>query len=138
MSNGSASRSWGLALLRIVVGVVFLMHGGQKFFMGFHNVAGFLSSVGIPLPTLAAIVLTLVEFLGGTALILGVLTRYFAVLLAVDMLVAIITVHAKHGFFAGNGGMEFPLVLFASAINLVCAGAGALSIDGMRKKKTDV
>lgn len=136
MNNGSATKSWGIALLRIVVGITFLMHGGQKLFMGFQNVAGFLGSVGIPLPTLAGVVLTLVEFVGGIALILGLLTRYAAALLAVDMLVAIITVHAKNGFFASSGGVEFPLLLLVANINLILAGAGALGIDTLRRKKT--
>jgi len=136
MSNGSGLQSSGLAALRIVVGVIFLMHGGQKLFMGFHNVAGFLGSLGIPLPTLAAIVLTLVEFVGGIALVLGFLTRYAAALLVIDMLVAIITVHAKNGFFTSKGGVEFPLLLLVANISLALAGAGALGVDTLRKKKT--
>src|SRR5215475_11468550 len=80
MSNSSdVLRSWGLTLLRVAVGVIFVAHGGQKFFMGFSNVAGFLGGIGIPYPTGAAILLTAVEFLGGLALIGGVLTRYVAV-----------------------------------------------------------
>ena len=136
MSNGSGLQSCGLAALRIVVGVIFLMHGGQKFGMGFHNVAGFLGSLGIPLPTLAAIVLTLAESFGGIALILGLLTRYAAALLAIDILVALITFHIKNGFFAQSGGVEFPLLLLVANINLVLAGAGALGVDTLRKKKT--
>lgn len=135
MSNGSGLRQWGLMLLRLVVGVIFLMHGGQKFSWGFHNVAGFLGSLGIPLPIPAAIVLTLVEFVGGIALILGLLTRYAAALLCVDTIVALIVYHAKNGFFVPNG-VEFPLLLLVANINLVLAGAGALSIDTVRKKKT--
>jgi putative oxidoreductase len=136
MSNGSGLQSCGLAALRVVVGVIFLMHGGQKLFMGFHNVAGFLGSLGIPSPTLAAIGLTAVEFVGGIALILGLLTRYAAALLSIDMLVAIIAVHAKNGFFTSKGGMEFPLLLLVANLNLVLAGAGALGVDTLRKKKT--
>lgn len=135
MSNGSGLRSWGVTLLRLVVGVIFLVHGGQKFSMGFHNVAGFLGSLGIPMPTFAAIVVTLVEFIGGMALILGMLTRYAAALLCVDMLVALITYHAKNGFFVPKG-VEFPLLLLAANINLVLAGGGALGIDTLRKKRT--
>ena len=136
MNSGSGLQSCGLAALRIVVGVTFLMHGGQKLFMGFHNVAGFLGSLGIPQPTLAAIVLTLVEFVGGIALILGLLTRYAAALLSIDMLVAIITVHAKNGFFSSKGGVELPLLLLVANIDLMLAGAGALGVDTLRKKKT--
>lgn len=134
MSNGSGLQSCGRAILRVVVGVIFVMHGGQKLSMGFHNVAGFLGSLGIPLPTLAAIVLTLVEFLGGIALILGLLTRYAAALLALDMLVALITYHVKNGFFVPKG-VEFPLLLLAANLYLLLAGAGSMAIDTLRRKK---
>lgn len=133
MSNGSGLRSWGIALLRVTVGVIFLMHGGQKLFMGFHNVAGFLGSLGIPWPNLAAIVLTAVEFLGGIALILGLLTRCATTLLAIDMLVALLTYHVKNGFFLPKG-VEFPMLLLVANINLMLAGAGALGVDTLRKK----
>lgn len=133
MNTGSGLRSWGLTLLRVVVGVIFVMHGWMKLSMGFHNVAGFLGSLGIALPTLAAVVLTIVEFVGGIALILGVLTRYVATLLAIDMLVALIVVHIKNGFFSPKG-IEFPLLLLVANINLILAGGGALSVSGWRKK----
>jgi len=133
MSAGSNLRSWGLTLLRVVVGVIFVMHGWQKLSMGFQNVAGFLGSVGVPAPTVAAVVLTLVEFVGGIALILGVLTRYVAALLAFDMLVALMAVHIKGGFFSPKG-VEFPLLLLVANINLILAGGGALSVSGFPKK----
>jgi len=135
MNSGSGLQSCGLAALRIVVGVIFLMHGGQKLFMGFHNVAGFLGSLGIPQPTLAAIVLTLVEFVGGIALILGLCTRYAAALLSIDMLVALIAYHVKNGFFMPNG-VEYPMLLLVANINLMLAGAGAMGVDTLRKKQT--
>ena len=133
MSNGSGLQSWGIALLRVIVGIIFLMHGGQKLFMGFQNVAGFLGSLGIPLPNLGAIVLTAVEFLGGIALILGLLTRCAAALLTIDMLVALLTYHVKNGFFLPKG-VEFAMLLLAANITLMLAGAGALSVDTLRKK----
>ena|ERR1700736_5080751 len=123
MSNGSDLRSWGITLLRIVVGAVFVAHGWQKLSWGFHNVAGFLSSVGIPYPTIAAVVLTVVELLGGLALIAGVLTRYVAVALAFDMAVAIITYHIHNGFFMPKG-IEYPMVPLAANLSLVLCGGG--------------
>ena len=127
MSNSEMLRSWGTTLLRIVVGAVFVAHGGQKLFMGFTNVADFLATAGIPYSTVAAVVLTLVELLGGLALIFGVLTRYVAVVLAFDMAVALITVHSKYGFFMPNG-VEYPMVLLAANLNFVFSGGGAAEL----------
>jgi len=64
--------SCGLTILRIVVGIVFLVHGWQKITaMGFHGTAGMFGQIGIPLPTISSAVVILVEFLGGIALILA-------------------------------------------------------------------
>jgi putative oxidoreductase len=134
MTNGSDMRSWGITVLRVVVGVVFLMHGGQKFFMGFHNVAGFLASLRIPLPQAAAIALTLLEFFGGMALVLGLFTRTVALLLAFDMAVAVLLVHLKKGFFS-PAGFEFPLTLLAATLCLAFSGSGVASVDRMIGRK---
>jgi putative oxidoreductase len=121
-------QSWGLTVLRVTVGIVFLVHGYQKLFtFGFHGVAAMLGHMGIPLPAFFAVAVTLVEFVGGLLLIVGVATRIAAAFVAVDMLVAILFVHAKHGFF-NPGGVEFPLTLLAASICLVLAGGGALSL----------
>lgn len=124
------SQACGLAVLRIVVGVVFFVHGYQKLFkLGIHGVAGFFGHTGIPLPVVAATIVTLVEFVGGILLITGLATRIPAALNAVDMIVAILAVHLKHGFYSSNGGYEFPLTLLAATVCLVLAGGGAASLD---------
>lgn len=126
-------QSWGLALLRIVVGIVFLAHGYQKVFkFGFHGVAAMFGHIGIPLPAFFAIVVMLVEFVGGILLILGLGTRIAAAFIAVDMLVAILVVHLKNGFFNPTG-FEFPLTLLAAAICLVLAGGGAISLKSVSR-----
>ena len=67
---------WGMLPLRIAVGLVFLMHGGQKFFVfGLSGTADIMAKLGIPLPTLAAAVVITVELLGGLAILLGVFAR---------------------------------------------------------------
>jgi putative oxidoreductase len=131
MADGTKWQSCGLAVLRIVVGVVFAMHGWQKIHV-FHlaGVTGMLSHLGIPMPTVSAVILITVEFLGGILLITGLATRGPAVLLAVDMIVAIITVHMKHGFFVQTGGYEFPLTLLAALICLAISGGGSFSRKG--------
>jgi putative oxidoreductase len=128
MSNGTELlRSWGITLLRVTVGAVFVAHGGQKFFMGFHNVAEFLGGLGIPQPTAAAIILTAVEFFGGLAMVLGILTRYIAITLAFDMAVAIVMFHWSNGFFMPNG-IEFPMVLLVANVTLILAGGGSAEL----------
>jgi putative oxidoreductase len=121
--------SWGITAIRVVVGIVFLMHGGQKLFVwGFGAVAAYMARVGIPAPMAAAVVVTLVEFLGGLALLLGLFTRWAAIPLAVNMAVAIITVHLRNGFFLPNG-YEFALTLLGANVALVLLGSGGASVD---------
>jgi putative oxidoreductase len=130
--NGDPVSRWqgrGITVLRLAVGVVFLAHGGQKLFVwGFGNVAAFMGQIGIPAAMLAAIVVTVVEFFGGLALALGLYARWAAALLAIDMLVAILTVHLPGGFFL-PAGVEFALTLFAANVALVLLGSGKLSVD---------
>jgi putative oxidoreductase len=124
---GGKLQSWGLTVLRVVVGAVFLAHGYQKVFkFGHHGVTGMLGHMGVPLPSVFAAVLMLLEFVGGILLIAGVAVRVVAALLAVEMIVAILLVHLKNGFF-NPGGVEFPLTLFAGAVCLALAGGGAFS-----------
>jgi putative oxidoreductase len=137
MAGGlTLAQGWGIAVLRVVVGIVFLVHGGQKLFVwGFSTVAGFFGQVGIPLPLLAAIVVTLVEFLGGLALVAGLFTRWAAIPLAINMLGAMLTVHLKAGFFLPDG-YEFVLTLLAANVALVLLGSGEASVDKLFGKFT--
>jgi len=139
MTTNPKLESWGIALLRVVVGIVFLAHGSQKLFVyGIHNVSGMFAHMGIP--AFLATVVALVEFAGGLALVLGLGTRIAAALIAIDMLGAIALVHAKNGFFMPNG-LEFPMTLCAANIALVLTGPGALAIDclfGRNDRRSDI
>src|SRR4051794_7395646 len=124
-----------LALLRVVLGVTFILHGGQKLFVfGFDGVTGAFGQMGIPAPGFFGPFVAFVEFFGGIAITLGLLTRLAALGIGSTMVVAILTVHLKAGFF-NPGGVEFPLSLLASAIALVIAGAGAYSVDAVVGKR---
>lgn len=124
---------WAPLPLRVVVGLVFVVHGGQKLFaFGLAGTAGFLGSLGIPLPTVAAVALIAVELLGGLALLVGAFTRVAALLLAADMLGAALLVHLPKGFFLPDG-VEFVLTLLGGTLTLAGTGPGMLSVDGVRR-----
>lgn len=130
MNNTKSTQDWGLLVLRLVVGLVFAVHGAQKLFLfGIGGTTGFMGSLGIPLPQVAAIIVILVELVGGLALLIGLGTRYVAALLAVDMVVALVTVHLANGFFVDGGGAEFVLVLLAAALFFALHGGGTLAVD---------
>lgn len=126
--------SIGLLVLRVILGVIFVGHGAQKLFGSFGGpgISGFakaLEGMGVKPAGPMAILAGLAEFVGGLLMILGFLTPLAAVALVVVMVMAVLTVHLKNGFFATNGGYEFNLALAAMALALLLQGAGAYSID---------
>lgn len=134
------SRNVDLALLvlRLVVGIVFVMHGGQKFFVyGLSGATQAFGGMGIPMPAVTAPLVAIVELGGGLALIFGLLTRLAGLGLAIDMLGAILMVHLKNGFFNPTG-FEFPLTLLAVSAALAIAGAGAYSVDAAIARRRGV
>ncbi|ULH14529.1 DoxX family protein [Deinococcus sp. KNUC1210] len=119
----------GLTVLRVIVAIIFLVHGYQKFFLlGLGNTGTFFGSVGIPLPQEAALLVAALEILGGLLILLGVLTRLMAFLLIFDPLVAMFTVHLPKGFFASDGGYEFVLLLVMCCVVLVISGPGRYAL----------
>jgi len=121
----------GLAFLRVVVGAIFVAHGGQKLFVfGFDGVAGAFGQMGIPMAGIIGPFVALVEFFGGLALVTGLLTRIASLGLLSTMVVAILKVHLPNGFFAPTG-IEFPLSLLGSTAMIALTGAGSLSLDGI-------
>ena len=89
--TGARFAKWGMLPLRIVVGLVFLMHGAQKLFVfGLGGTADIMGKLGLPLPAVSAAVVIAVELLGGLAILLGVFARLAGALLAFEMVVAIL------------------------------------------------
>jgi putative oxidoreductase len=126
-----------LTILRVVTGIIFVAHGGQKLFVsGLDGVVGGFTQMGIPMAGLVGPVVALLEFFGGIALIFGLLTRLVSLGLAFNMLGAMTLVHAPAGFFLPSG-IEFTLMLFAASAVLVLAGAGAFSVDGIIARRRD-
>jgi len=128
----SSLQSLGLLLIRVVVGVVFVAHGWQKLAVdGLAATQAGFAGMGIPLASVAAPVAAVTEIAAGAALIVGFATRVAAVLLAVTAVVAIVAVHLPNGFFSTTGGIEYVLVLAATAIALALTGPGRLALDAL-------
>ena len=128
--NQSTLTTTALTILRLIAGFLFAAHGWQKF--NEWTIAGTQASfakMGVPAAELAAPAVATLELVGGIALILGVLTRVFAALLAVDMLGALFLVHASAGVFAATGGYELVLLLAAAALAVALVGAGKVLVD---------
>ena len=124
----------GALALRVPIGIIFAAHGAQKLFgwfggYGLEGTGQFFGSVGLNPGYLMALLAGAAEFFGGLALVFGLLVRPAAAALSFVMLVAIFAVHWNKGFFAGSGGYEFALALFAASLALVFSGAGRLSAD---------
>ena len=140
MLNGygetSSIAAYGPAVLRLALAAVFIAHGAQKLFGiwgggGLSGTTAFFTQLGLEPAYPLAIVAAVVEFGGGLLLLFGAYTVITALLLAVDMAVAIWNVHLASGFFLPNG-YEFNLTLIGALVCLMLTGAGALSIDARR------
>lgn len=119
---------YGLFLLRLALGVMFIAHAWLKF--GVFTMTGFEGFLGqVGLPTLLAWPIVLAELLGGAALILGVYSRLVALAL-LPVLLGALVIHAPSGwvFNAPNGGWEYPAFLAIAALVQALAGDGAFAL----------
>lgn len=120
-----------LLILRVASAMVFLYHGSAILFGAFggpgpQKFAGFLHA-----PAIVGYLVGLAQFLGGLAVLLGVLIRVGAVCIIIVMLGAIFLVHLPHGFDVTKGGVEFALTQLLIALALLLTGAGRYSLSGI-------
>jgi putative oxidoreductase len=125
---------YGLSVVRILVGVIFMAHGAQKLFglfggYGLEGTGQWMESIGLAPGYLMALLSGSAEFFGGLALVVGLLVRPAALALAVTLVVAIFSVHINNGLFMSNNGYEFALALLAGSVAVLIEGAGRLSLD---------
>jgi putative oxidoreductase len=119
---------YGITLLRLVIGIVFLVHGAQKWFI--YGPAGTVAALGqLGIPAIGAYAAMTAEFLCGILLIIGLFTRFAVVPLMGVMLGALFSVHIRNGFFIQSGGFEYVLTLLAGLVALLLAGPGTLAVD---------
>ena len=125
---------FGLSVVRILVGVIFMAHGAQKLFglfggYGLEGTGQWMESIGLTPGYLMALLSGSAEFFGGLALVVGLLARPAALALTVTLVVAIFSVHIGNGLFMSNNGYEFALALMAGTLAVLIEGAGRLSLD---------
>lgn len=121
-------------VLRLVLGISFLLHGIAKFQGGIANTAGWFDSIGIP--GVIAYAVAVIEVAGGIALIVGLGTRVVSIILGILMLGAIFTAKLPAGFL-GNGtgaGYELDIAFLAIAIFLAVNGSKMFALDGVLSK----
>ncbi|GGA05933.1 oxidoreductase [Paenibacillus marchantiophytorum] len=126
----------GLLVIRLVVGLSFVGHGAQKLFGWFggygpKGTGGWMESIGIKPGVAMAVIAGLMEFVGGLLFAAGLGTVVAAALIAMTMIVSIVKIHGKNGYWATAGGYEYNMLLLAIAVAVAIMGAGTYSIDAL-------
>jgi putative oxidoreductase len=117
-------------LMRVVIGIILLMHGWVKVFtQGPAAVAGFMARQGLQPGIAFAYAAIFLETVGAVCLIIGLLTRFFAAALAIEMAIALLVVHLAKGFAVGQGGYEYVLLIGIVLLMIAIRGGGPYSVD---------
>ena len=125
---------FGMLVARVIVGSGMAAHGAQKAFgafggPGLEKAAGFMKTLGFEESDRAAAAAAYTELVCGVLIAAGLLGPIGPAMLIADMGVAAATVHAEHGFFASNNGVEVPLLYATAALALAAGGYGKCSVD---------
>jgi len=126
----------GILLVRGLFGTAIAAHGAQKVFgwfggYGLKGTGGFFEGLGFRPGVAFAAAAGLSELGGGVLLTLGLFTPFGAAAVLAAMIVAMVSVHIKNGFFAMGNGIELPFLYAAAALGLAFTGAGAFSFDAL-------
>jgi putative oxidoreductase len=120
---------WGITVVRVMTGLLFAVHGYQKFARGFGEVSAYFAKISIPFPGVMVPFIATLELVGGGLLIIGLFTRVVSALFAVEMLVT--TVWVKLALGAGWNASGLDRMLLVAAILMVLAGPGASAADNL-------
>jgi putative oxidoreductase len=127
---------WGMLIIRIIIGLLFIGHGTQKLFgwfggYGLKGTGGWLESIGMKPGVAMALAAGIAETAGGLMFAFGLWMPVAAVLLVATMLVSIVKVHGQNGLWVTQNGYEYNLVLIAIAVGGALIGAGDYSLDAV-------
>jgi len=120
--------NFGLLVLRIGIGIIFLAHGTQKVFGGMEDFAGMLKGLGFVPVLFWANLAGYTELIGAVLLVLGVFPRISAGMLFILIVVAAFKVHLAKGFFLSNGGFEYTFVIACACLAIILSGAGKIAL----------
>lgn len=126
----SIIKDLGLLLARLLLGTILIAHGWQKV-SDLGAAQAMFEGMDVPLPQVSAILAAAIEFGGGIALILGLLTPVAGVLVFLNMLGAALIAHVGNGILASDGGWELPGAIGAAALALAAAGPGRIAVDAL-------
>lgn len=119
-------------VIRAAVGPIVAYHGYRKLDGGVGNFVETVKGLDVPLPTLVAYAVVVIEVVGGLSILAGLLTRLWSLLLAFEMVAIVFKVKPDVGLIAPRGvgtGFELDLVIAACAVALLIAGPGRASLD---------
>ena len=127
---------WGILIIRVIIGLLFIGHGAQKLFgwfggYGLKGTGGWLESIGMKPGIAMALAAGLSEVAGGLMFALGLWMPGAALLIAATMLVSLVKVHGTNGLWVTQNGYEYNLVLIAIAVGGALIGAGEYSLDAV-------
>jgi putative oxidoreductase len=126
-------------LVRVVIGVIIFVHGWGKVMGGVGGVAGYFAKLGMPAPGAMAYWAIFIETVGAVCVALGLFTRFFAAVLAIEMLTALCLVHWQNGFLVnvsgGKNGYEYVLLLGIVLFAIAIRGGGPYSVDAKLGKE---
>lgn len=150
VSAPRALAGWAPLPIRLIVGFGFIAHGFAKLSRGPETFAVVLDTLGVPLPQLLAWLTTLVELVGGAAVLAGAFIPLVSVPMAIVLLTALYTVHARYGFFSvkftevtadgikfGTVGYEIVLLYLAGLFTLAVGGPGRFSLDTLLRRRSE-
>jgi putative oxidoreductase len=145
-AGANGLQAWGITLLRLMLGVVLIMHGYLALtLLGPQTVAGYITRMGYPgsLATILAWYLIVAHLAGGGLIVIGLWTRWAALANVPPLASAVFLLHISQGFFMKavevapgryvSGGYEFSLTVLVALIALAILGAGPASVDGTRR-----
>lgn len=131
MKNIFQQAQLGLTLVRLTLGIIFILHGGQKVLglFGGPGLSAFASWAGTyGIPSAIAYLGAFAEFIGGILLLTGIAAEAGALMTIGVMLGAVFIIHRGHGYFAQNGGFEYPLNLILFALAIIIGGPGIYAL----------